>query len=333
MPENENWWSKQGTSEPTLSHTENPSSSQETVTDAGTNPESEQMENIDSDQQEQEDCVAEDSPAEPLQNAEPFTLVLSKPVAAILALVLCGAIFLVGLTMFTQSRKSSRDSQAAAIINSAADSLMPKSVAPLPDSMRVGAVYSGLPDTSDCTNDWYRIPDWLAGNWQQDSETEVSATGQPIKTEMARENFSWGQEQDRDHHCWISCRGGIGAPVEKANKIEHRRVTFYRVVAASDKSCVIQIRAISVDVAHGSIISSYRIESVMTFSRSPTDDSAIEVSGVRYFFDQNGKLDHSRRTISRATSVFSAGPNDPDRDGYDSFRAYLTSHGLANLVP
>jgi hypothetical protein len=83
---------------------------------------------------------------------------------------------------------------------------------PLDQSLTPGEVFDPdkLPNAdSEGANNWYRIPDWLAGTWHKDSQTDYyrytyanNLVDTTTRTEIARADGTWGTQIDQKGEIW-----------------------------------------------------------------------------------------------------------------------------------
>lgn len=83
---------------------------------------------------------------------------------------------------------------------------------PLDKSLVPGEIFepSKLPSTqTEPKNNWYKIPNWLAGTWHKDSQTDfyrfsykTNTTDTTTRIETAKSNGTWGTQQDDKGVIW-----------------------------------------------------------------------------------------------------------------------------------
>jgi hypothetical protein len=119
------------------------------------------------------------------------------------------------------------------------------SLKPIESSLAPGQVYdpNNLPMVGAVeTNRWYRIPDWLAGTWHKESQTDyfrydyaTRVTDTTTRTAPARSDGRWGTQMDEKGAVWQYDPTPFTAKVDSGDEYVVQLVRVSEPVEATDK--------------------------------------------------------------------------------------------------
>ncbi len=196
--------------------------------------------------------------------------------------------------------------------------------------------------------DWYLIPDWFSGTWVNDGNQTTTLykfnyrTGQantvPSRSRILTNDEVWGNQQDKTEGIWQS----LVVPYQTetlfpdSNEKEISIVELVKPIKISKDKAVILFRSKRIRINNNTsiIIHTLQNESIQTYTQAGA--SRVQCYSSMKEFDENGnQIDLINvEKFCRQTAPFDS--VDYDEHGNDlksSFRDYLTSHGLADLIP
>jgi hypothetical protein len=191
-----------------------------------------------------------------------------------------------------------------------------------------------LPPQQPESENWYIVPDWLAGEWQYFEATQykMGKKGRPQQTRAADHGMvRWGCIQDRSGVWWDTHRVPFVTRSESA--ANHVVQTVFKASArqrtANEFEAVTEAVLVSYSKATGVITSVNRTTCRGVYMPTPNGtihgQQAVESS-------IHGKLVLAVEHYRFTPPVFN--PIWPDgTDLRPSFARYLTEHGMAHLVP
>jgi len=170
---------------------------------------------------------------------------------------------------------------------------------PLDSALAPGQVFDPdkLPEAeSEGANNWYKIPDWLAGTWHKDTQTDyyrynykTNLVDTTTRTETAKADGTWGTQQDKDGAIWQFDPAPFNATVDGGDQFIVQLVRTSDPVEISDKKFVrrsvdTQIR---VAKANGVIEMVESGEQITTYT--PEGDDLIKRETSAKVFDPSGQ--------------------------------------------
>jgi len=172
-----------------------------------------------------------------------------------------------------------------------------ESVQPVEDDLRPGNTFSksSLPSKGESGDSWYRIPNWLAGAWHKEEQTNYyrfnytdGSTDNAARTQIARSDGRWGMQKDHNGQIWqydpvpysANIDAGNLSIVQIVRVCEPIQVTGERFVK---RSVVTELRT---DKATGKIISVATGEEISYYV--PQSDVLVKRMTSSKVFDANG---------------------------------------------
>jgi hypothetical protein len=216
---------------------------------------------------------------------------------------------------------------------------------PVPDEMKAGSQLdenSVAKASSNTSNDWYRVPKWLAGTWprqsvildyDKDFKTGETHTNPVSQTDVSTSDYGYLPDSKGD--VWDTAQrfSTIRSDYGKTNGISH--VKSNKVLSASDNQITIESEGTLtiVDKKKNVILSTRQCEAIRTFSL--LDDGGIRVESSQKDFDQDGHPLSLKRTEFTAHR---SAPFDPSRGIADKPMVQLLAQFFMNkywndLVP
>lgn len=216
------------------------------------------------------------------------------------------------------------------------------SLKPIPSSLQAGSIFDErLMPMNAPDRGWYKIPTWLAGKWQRNTETIVRtvdfASGyesRPNKTFQSFQNAEFGVQTDSRGEVWntqladrgVSDRGSFRSvalvELQEPVKLEDDEVIFREVFT---------IMNVMKDTSM--ITESHKIESLTRYR--PLQDGALETSMSVKVYNANGSENRLQENISRdrLKEPFTSTNTYKGRDLKNEFASFLRSQSLTNLIP
>jgi hypothetical protein len=122
-------------------------------------------------------------------------------------------------------------------------------VQPIPDNLAPGQAFDrrNLPQVQDPTlaNQWYKIPDWLAGTWHKETQTDfyrfdyaTRQTDVTTRVQEARSNGVWGTQKDDQGQIWQFDPGPYVTMVDAGAQTVVEYVKSNQPVECSDQQFV-----------------------------------------------------------------------------------------------
>ncbi|CAN5654805.1 hypothetical protein BH10CYA1_BH10CYA1_15360 [soil metagenome] len=215
---------------------------------------------------------------------------------------------------------------------------------PLDPSLAVGEIFapSKLPTIEQApANKWYRIPDWLAGTWHKDSQTDyyrynfkTNATDTTTRTEPAKATGTWGTQRDDKGTIWQFDPAPFTATVDSGDDFVVQMVRTSEPVDVTDKKFVrrsidTQIR---VSKVNGVIKSVESGEQITTYR--PEGDALIKRETSAKVFDPEGQPILLGKSFAYENRVNSFAPQDmyKGKDMKKLFQEFL-SRETASAAP
>lgn len=233
------------------------------------------------------------------------------------------------------------------------------------DAFEVGAQYDEtlLPNGENSEGSWWRVPNWLAGEWQKTGKIEVLSftdlkTNQAIPSKKLnrvtyRDREVLGHQVDGQGQIWtyvpVPCimksMSGTTTNVNVVNKFD--------VVSETKDSITLKIFCVTVMVnSDNKVISICQRESLQTWT--PVNDRLVSIKDSTKFFDRDGEpiaaktmLTHTHRCgaycpvnyIDKSThrplrpNPYLVSSRAISLNLRDSFAEYLRTHNLTSLIP
>lgn len=217
---------------------------------------------------------------------------------------------------------------------------------PLDPSLSVGEIFapSKLPVVENQSpNKWYRIPDWLAGTWHKDSQTDyyrynykTNATDTTTRTEEAKATGTWGTQQDPKGIVWQFDPAPFTATVDSGDDFVVQMVRVSEPIQVTDRKFVrrsidTQVR---VSKTNGVIKSVESGEQITTYR--PENDGLIKRETSAKVFDKDGQPVLLGKSFAYENRVAPFAPQDnyKGKDMKKLFQDFLsTDSETASVTP
>jgi len=173
-----------------------------------------------------------------------------------------------------------------------------ESIEPVPDNLRPGNTFSkeSIPGLGYTGNTWYKIPEWLAGIWHKESQTDYflynyssNSMDSSVRKQTAISDGRWGMQKDDSGNVWQY------DPLPYTQTIDAGAQSIVQVVRVCEpieldgrrfakRSVVTEIRT---DKATGKILATQTGELISYFI--PQSDNLIKRETSSKVFDSNGQ--------------------------------------------
>lgn len=180
---------------------------------------------------------------------------------------------------------------------------------------------------------WYWVPAWIVGTWQRETETKYTWLGK--YTHMSQTTKRCGMQRDRNGEYWDYYHVPYVQPVDGGPYIEYKIIRGYTILPASPGNFNMRYLStcIRVNKQTGMIMSSHTQEDLNRYSSA--GPGMLRNDGSLRMFNASGRASKPVRGFYIANMVKPYEPIDSldSKDMRLSFRNYLLSHGLADLLP
>jgi hypothetical protein len=215
---------------------------------------------------------------------------------------------------------------------------------PVQNPMKVGSTFDEAKlEKLDPMRIWYRVPPWLSGKWQFDEEIQTfyqdykaGATYPQEKKFSRHQTSSWGFHRDRLGGLWDCIMVPVLTQVTSDEELWKDLHTDDSVIFDSDAKVITRYKytRTAVDRTTNKVRGVFQIEQFASFF--PHGPEALRAEFSIKSFDDRGNAISLTRTYKIGHKVGPVKLSDFDRNNQDvrpSFRQYLMSQSLENLVP
>lgn len=191
-------------------------------------------------------------------------------------------------------------------------------------------------------NDWFPVPDWLAGTWQAGSQTVLEAydhvqgtktIDSPTQVETARRS-TIGMQQDGLGRVWYCAATPYERTVETTAFVEHQLMEKISLLSSSPNEITVDCLATVTRSARefGATNKTFKEETITTYR--PVGDGLVQASFIINDFDMDGHPLISSRAIATTSRIEPFREIDADERGdlRLKFHQFMQSHGLGYLV-
>jgi hypothetical protein len=215
-------------------------------------------------------------------------------------------------------------------------------LAPIPDFLQAGSIFdSKLLEGGNDKLIWYRIPNWLAGQWQRTRETRVFshdyASGyvdNSQSTFMSEQIADFGVQKDREGNIW-NCNLKPKAVSDHGSYFSVALMQAKEPVRSTNKEIIFREVYTVLDVQKESklITDSYLMESLTR--HRPLPDGNLETNMSFEVYNAGGTPRSVQENVSQDQRK---GPPDlidnyKGRNLKAEFAEFLRNNNLGNLVP
>jgi hypothetical protein len=217
-------------------------------------------------------------------------------------------------------------------------------MAPTQSGLKVGAQFDEANlEKPSASRAWYRVPPWLAGKWQCDEQFRTSYTdyktgttdGKPMRTQV-HSDVTYGIQRDRLGGIWDCIDMPQFRQVSSDKWLNKDLHTGDSVIFDSDSQFIMRFvcTRTTVDKTTNTINSVFQFEQFSSYLQNGQDTVKVEASMKN--FDQAGKpvnLTNAWKIEHRVTPFIANNYSQNNQDVRPSFREYLKSNGMDNLIP
>jgi len=192
------------------------------------------------------------------------------------------------------------------------------------------------------TRVWYRVPPWLAGSWRTDQYTQTFDLNYKTGSQDSTANLHnaelterWGIQRDRDGGLWDAIDMPFIGTTTSDKHVWKDLHTGDELIFDSDVRLIIKYRATrtTVDKATNTITGVQQFESFATLTLAGPDTVRDEYS-LKFFDQQGNPIDFVKGwRFEHKFAPFTEVDIENGQDMRPSFKEYLISRGLENLVP
>lgn len=192
------------------------------------------------------------------------------------------------------------------------------------------------------SNEWVKIPDWMAGTWRLNRETAVMMRDfkrNTVNTEPysynARHDFQYGMQQDRTGGIWHFIGTPYHSKTSMAEFDEYHLVRSKVFNRADDQALTFTsvMTVVRTYIGH-QIKESYQSESITSYSPDP-NGGFVNLSASTKSFDAQGQPLRQTDNVARIKQIkpFIEVKTYHGQDMRERFREFLIAKGLTNLLP
>lgn len=219
-----------------------------------------------------------------------------------------------------------------------------ESLPPINSKLTVGASFDQKKlevEKPPPSRNWYKVPSFLAGTWESDTQSNISIDKNGKKT------ISNTVKNHGIAHYGVQCdsKGGVWdyvyVPIEVQNEAEkaiNKDLTTQQVILKNTPNLVVLKDVFTrrrIDKSTNKIIELIQMEQISTIT--PAGENQIELVGSLKEFDQKGKtlgLTNAVITYKRTSHFHQDDLDKKTREPLQpSFHYYLKTHGMENLIP
>ena len=218
------------------------------------------------------------------------------------------------------------------------------SLPPMEPNLRPGMPFDEryLPPL-DTEEGWYWIPRWAAGMWHRDQVTQQGKIAflklHWLATDHVTTPEPWGWQMDKNGGIWHYWHVPYLEVHDLGQTVDLKLVRHYEAVAMTNEQCVLRLWAstIRVDKLSRQVVFVYQQEELDTIHLLSVGQEKQD--GSDKWFDADGRpmkaVFRNDGFVANNTLVKQFAPIDnyKGKNMRTSFRAFLVSHGMANLVP
>ena len=187
---------------------------------------------------------------------------------------------------------------------------------------------------------WYRIPRWLAGNWQKKSETILKETDIRSGTvnsrptlNKRRQSMSFGTQPDKVGNIWHLVKLPIVRKFKMENRVEYKMEVALAFPTLPFDQAFSAARTIVVQVENDTnLIVDTRQEEGL-WHMSPISDTDVRCLGSMKSFDMDGTPIGLYRVALKLHRIKPLETSTGENDLRASLASYLSSHGMSGLAP
>jgi hypothetical protein len=181
---------------------------------------------------------------------------------------------------------------------------------------------------------WYKIPYWRAGKFHREKQTDHSITGDV--TIISRVDHVYGMQQDKSGQIWHHNSWPHITKVDLAGFTEYKIIERYEPMegAANEFAVKVSTTDIDVDTKTHRIKRVTKQEEVDRYSPGANHLAVGECEWQGYTADGNPNTQVEHSTVEEEqVEPFRIINSWRDKDLKTSFRTYLESHGMSDLLP
>lgn len=219
-----------------------------------------------------------------------------------------------------------------------------ESLPPVQSKLNVGATYDEKKlEKPPAMRDWYKVPPWLAGTWESDTQTTILVvdykTGKSGSgaTERNHGVARYGKQRDRAGGVWDYV--SVPEQVESdSNNFLNKDLTTRQVVMKNSNTQLVIKDLFTrrlIDKSTRKIVKVTQMEQISCLA--PAGRNQIKLFGSLKAFDQNGKklgLIDAAVVYKRKEAFQKCDYDKVSREDLrPSFGLYLEKHGMAHLIP
>jgi hypothetical protein len=213
---------------------------------------------------------------------------------------------------------------------------------PLPPTMNIGAIFDNkLLSAPPVVDDWYWIPDWLAGDWRRDQETVVSThnfeSGEDNRTPhtmAVTELAQFGVQRDKFGGVW-HCRLATGGVADCGSYFSIALVQSQEPETVSRDKVIVRdvFTELHINKETNVIIFAAQAESLTRYE--PLVDGSLKTTASVKFFDESGiaKKGQINESVETKTKQFTPTDAYKGKDLRALFKQYLLTHGKSDYIP
>ena len=186
----------------------------------------------------------------------------------------------------------------------------------------------------DSAEMWYRIPNWRAGHYHREQQVDHTFTGDVVM--VSRVDHIYGMQRDRTGAIWHYSSWPHITKIDLDGVTEYKIIERYEPIETTEHAYAVKVSSIDIDVDD----KTKRIKRVTKqlevdrYTPGPNGIAYGESEWQGYTADgnPNTQVEHSSMDEMQV-EPFKVADKWRDKDLRSSFRNYLESHGLPDLIP
>jgi len=225
--------------------------------------------------------------------------------------------------------------EKATVGGGASKTVFPASVSAVDQKFRPRKLFSEADLPAEDTEDgWYKIPYWRAGKFHREKQINHSLTGDTTVT--SRVDHVYGMQQDKSGGIWHHTSWPHVTRVETDKYDEYKIINRYEPVKCEPNEFAFKVSSTDIDVnkTTGKIERVTKQEEIHHYTPGPEGSALGEVEWKGYTASGEPNTTNEHSSVEEMqVEPFRIINSWRKKDLRASFKKYLLSHGMADLVP
>jgi hypothetical protein len=225
--------------------------------------------------------------------------------------------------------------EKATVGGNASKAMFPATVSAVDPKFRPRKLFAEADLPAEDTEDgWYKIPYWRAGKFHREKQINHSLTGDTVVT--SRVDHVYGMQQDKSGGIWHHTSWPHITRVETDKYDEYKIINRYEPVECEPNEFAFKVSTTDIDVnkTTGKIERVTKQEEIHKYTPGPNNTALGEVEWRGYSASGEPNTTNEQSSVEETqVEPFRIVNFWRKKDLKASFKKYLLSHGMADLVP